>query len=137
MERVVYTLIGILALALVASGLTEVTMAVGRSQLVDDQAARMSAQATPTPSVRPTASPSPTTTPTPTPAATPTPAPVVRTATANSYVHMRSGPSTSTAIVTDLYAGYVVTLGAYSDTQWQEATYNGTHGYIYKAYLTY
>lgn len=137
MERAIYTLVGILALTLVASGLTEVTMAVGRSHVTDDRGVKVAVSPSPSVTTTPTPTPAASVTPTPSPAATPTATPAPRTATANSYVHMRSGPSTSTVIVTDLYGGYVVTLGAYSDAQWQEATYNGLHGYVYKAYLTY
>lgn len=140
MERFVYTLIGILALALLATGLTQATLAMGRNRTADDSALSTPA---PKPSPSPTVSAAPAAavtlspTPTPTPAATPATTPVARTAKVVSYVRMRQGPSTATAILAELQAGYVVTLGAYSDAQWQEATYNGVHGYIYKAYLSY
>jgi len=50
---------------------------------------------------------------------------------------MRSGASTTTPIVADLNGGSVVTLGSYSDSQWQQVTYNGLNGYIFKSYLAY
>ena len=70
----------------------------------------------------------------------PAPAPVVpaaKTATTKGFVHFRVARSTSSKILADLEANTVVTLGSYSDTLWQQATYNGQTGYIYKRYLQY
>jgi|SRR6185369_15518940 len=137
MERVVATFGGVVVLALLAGGFTEATMALGhRGSLANDILLRPSVKAVkPTPTVAPV---TPTATPKPTVApATPTPAPVVATATTNSFVHMRAGKSTSTAILTDLNGGTVVELLPDSDAQWQQARYNGFSGYIFKTYLTY
>lgn len=138
MERVAYSLVGILGLALVATILTESTMAFGRSHLADDRLARPVATVTPAPATSSTPSPTPTpaSTPSPTPTLTPTPA-AAPTATTISYVRLRAGASIATAVVAEFRGGEVVTLGAYSDSQWQEVTYNGLHGYVFKAYLRY
>ncbi len=133
MKRVVFTVIGILALTLVAAGLAEATLLFGHhGRLSDDQQARPAATPTPTPS--PT--PAPTLTPAPAPVPTPTPVPV-RTAVTNSFVHLRAGASTSTTILANLNGGTVVTLGSYVDSQWQQVQYNGQNGYIFKTYLNY
>lgn len=74
---------------------------------------------------------------TPAPAAVPVPEPVAPTATTKSFVRFRAGRSTSSAVLAELQAGTVVTLGSYSDVKWQQATYNGQTGYIAKVYLQY
>ncbi|HSX00713.1 MAG TPA: SH3 domain-containing protein [Candidatus Saccharimonas sp.] len=128
-------------IVLVAAGLTGATyvMAGGRVAVLDGLVG--TAGPTPTATVKSTATPvpTPTATPTPTPTATATPevTPAARTARAVSYVRLRQGPSTNTAVLTQLYGGEIVTLGGYSDAQWQEVYYNGFHGYIYKTYLQY
>jgi uncharacterized protein YgiM (DUF1202 family) len=138
MQRAVYILVGILVLSLAAFGLAETTMALGhRSVVTDDRSVRPLTQPKPSPSASPSPSAAPTATPTP--ASTPTPVlmPAAPTATTISFVHMRSGASTATPIVLDLNGGAVVTLGAYSDSQWQQVNYNGQNGYVFKAYLRY
>jgi uncharacterized protein YgiM (DUF1202 family) len=134
-ERAIYTIVGILSLTLVAGGLTEVSMAFGQSHLAGDYWVRPAVTVTPSPSVSP--SPSPTLSPTPVVTPAPTPAPAAATATTVSFVRLRAGASTATAVVAELQGGTVVTLGAYSDSQWQEAYVNGAHGYIFKSYLRY
>ena len=130
MQRAGFVLIGILVLALVASGLAEATMVLGtRNRTSDEQHARPSFSPTPTPPPSPSATATPPPTPTPTPAAP--------TATTISFVHMRSGASTATPIVVDLNGGTVVTLGSYVDSQWQQVSYNGYNGYIFRSYLQY
>ncbi len=138
MRRIVFTVIGILSLSLVAAGLTEATLALGhRGHLHDDRHARPGA--TPKPSVTPTLTPTPNASPTSTPVPTtaPAPTPAARTAVTNGFVRMRAGASTSTAIVVELNGGTVVTLGTYSDSQWQQVQYNGLNGYIFKSYLNF
>jgi uncharacterized protein YgiM (DUF1202 family) len=134
--RAFYTLSGIIILAIGATFLTEATLAVGhRNTLIDDAAL---VKASPTASPTPTPTPKPTTSPSATPVATATPAaPAAATAVTNSFVHLRAGASTGTPIVADLNGGTTVTLGAYRDSQWQQVTYNGVNGYIYRSYLTY
>jgi uncharacterized protein YgiM (DUF1202 family) len=134
MKRAVFVLVGVLVLSLAAFGLAEATMVFGhQGVLTDDSSVR--------PSTSPKAKPAPTSTPiqtaTPTPTPTTTPDPVVPTASAISFVHMRAGASTATPIVIDLYGGEVLRLGAYSDSQWQQVSYNGHSGYVFKAYLRY
>jgi hypothetical protein len=139
-ERAVYTVVGILTLMLVAGGLTQVTLAMkGGSlwQLGINQPPATVASPTPTPSATPAVTPEPTPEPTATPEPTPEQTPPPRTATVVSYVRFRAGPSVATAILGEFNGGEVVILGAYSDAQWQEATYNGTRGFIYKTYLRY
>lgn len=63
------------------------------------------------------------------------PAPVVKTGITVSYVNVRSGKSTSTAIVANLEAGTVVELRDGSNSTWQAVTYQGKPGYIFKEYL--
>ncbi len=142
MGRVVATFGGVLVLALLAGGLTEATMALGhRGSLANDTLLRprgttVKPAATPAPTsttvVRPSATPVATASPTLT--ATPVTGP---TATTNSFVHLRAGKSTSTAILTDLDGGTVVQLLSDSDAQWQQVRYNGLTGYIFKTYLQY
>ena len=129
-------------LALLAGGLTEATMALGgRGGLSNDTLLRSLHQtATPTPTppaATPTVAPSPTVVSTPAPTVTPAATPVAPKATTNSFVHMRAGKSTSTAIVMDLNGGTVVELLSDSDAQWQQVRYNGVTGYIFKTYLAY
>jgi uncharacterized protein YraI len=133
MGRAAVILSSILVLALLAGGLTEATLAIGRRGVIsDDRSARpKSVVASPSPS----ASATPSATPVPTVAATP--APALNTATTNAFVHMRAGKSTSTAILTDLNGGVVVQLLPDSDAQWQQVDYNGIIGYIFKSYLAY
>lgn len=69
--------------------------------------------------------------------ATPAPEPAAPTATTKSFVRFRAGRSTSSAVLAELQAGTVVTLGSYVDSKWQQATYNGQTGYIAKVYLQY
>ena len=138
MKRVVLIAIGILGLTLVASGLTELTLALGHNgRLTDDRLVRPITSPSPHPSTSPSPSVMPTPTATPAPAATPTPTPAGPTATTNSFVHMRAGASTATPIIANLDGGTVVTLGSYSDSQWQQVQYNGLDGYIFKSYLNY
>jgi hypothetical protein len=140
MGKIAATLGAILVLALIAGGLTEVTLAVGHRQTTVDLALAPKASSSPSPS----ASPRKTATPTPTPSVTaspsPSPSPSVQagpTATTNSFVHLRQGPSTSTAILENLNGGTEVTLLSYSDSTWQEVSVDGYTGYIYRSYLTY
>lgn len=87
----------------------------------------------PKPAPAPLAQPEPTP-----PAPAPAPAaPAAKTATTISFVHLRSGKSTSTPIIQDLDGGTVVTLRNDSDPTWQGVTVNGRDGYIYKTYLQY
>jgi uncharacterized protein YgiM (DUF1202 family) len=141
MQRVVATIGGVLVLALIAGGLAEATIAGGhRGSLANDILLRPVASprkvATPTPAP-PTLGPVATTTPTPAPAITATPSPAIPTATTSSFVHMRAGKSTSTAVIVDLNGGTTVQLLSDSDAQWQQVEYNGQTGYIFKTYLNY
>lgn len=134
MQRAVFILAGVLVLSLAAFGLAEATMVFGhRSAITDDRSVR------PSQTSRASTTPTPSPTPAPTPTATPTPAPtpVAPTATAISFVHMRAGASRNTPIILDFYGGEVVTLGVYSDRDWQQVVYNGQSGYVFKAYLRY
>lgn len=140
MGRLAATLAAILVLALIAGGLTEVTLAVGHRQTTVDLALAPKASGTPSPSATPhkTATPSPTPSATTTPS--PTPSPSVQsgpTATTNAFVHLRQGPSTSTTILENLNGGTVIHLLSYSDSTWQEVSVDGFTGYIYRSYLTY
>jgi uncharacterized protein YgiM (DUF1202 family) len=139
MGRVSAIIGGILVLAVLAGVLTEATLAVGhRGGIADDATVRPKASVTPTPSATPKVA-TPTPTPAVTPVSTPTPVatPAFKTATTSSFVHMRAGKSTSTAIMYDLNGGTVVRLLPDSDAQWQQVQYNGSTGYVFKAYLVY
>lgn len=132
MQRAVFVLLGVLVLSLAAFGLAELTMVYGqRSAITDDRSVRLST------SPQATATPIPTPSVTPTPVPTPVPTAAAPTVTTISFVHMRTGASTSTPILTDLNGGTVLTLGAYADSQWQQVYYNGRSGYVFKAYLRY
>lgn len=142
MKRATATLGGVLVLALLAGVLTEATMAQGNvSKLADDTLFRPAGTSTPTPSASPTATPTPTPTATPTstptPTATPIPTPSGPTATTSSFVRLRAGNSTNTAVLAELNGGTVVELLPVSDSQWQQVRVNGQVGYVYKLYLTY
>jgi hypothetical protein len=50
---------------------------------------------------------------------------------------MRSGKSTATPILYDLNGETVLKRLPDSDAQWQQVEYNGTVGYVFKAYLRY
>lgn len=76
-------------------------------------------------------------TPAPAPAPAPAAAPAAKTATTVSFVHMRTGKSTNTPIITNLDGGVVVELRNDSDKYWQGVVYQGKNGYIYKTYLQY
>lgn len=137
MRRTLLILSGVLVLALLAGGLTEVALAIGhRSLIVDDAPSR---KTNPSPKATPKTTPSPTPSAVATPVVTPTPVatPVVPTATTNGFVRLRTGASTSTPVLAELNGGTVVILGTYQDAQWQEVTVNGVHGYIYRSYLAY
>jgi hypothetical protein len=136
-KRVVFTAVGILSLTLVAAGLTELTLALGhQGKLVDSPTARPSVL--PSPSATSTPSPTPVLTPVSTPVVTPVPTPKPgTTAVTNGYVRLRAGASTSTAILAELNAGTVLILGPYRDSQWQQVTYNGINGYVFRTYLIY
>lgn len=108
-------------------------------------AARLPHATTTAPAAKPTAHPATKPAPAkPVPAATPatsaasgTTAAAPATATTNSFVHLRTAKSVSSAILTDLNAGTVVQLRSDADATWQEVTYQGKTGYIYRAYLQY
>jgi hypothetical protein len=72
-------------------------------------------------------------TPTPTPSATPAGSKAVT----NSFVHLRADKSTSSSILANLNGGTVLQLLPDSDSQWQEVSYNGITGYVFKTYLNY
>ena len=111
MGRIVLVVTGILVLALVSAGLAELTISLGhKSRITDDRVARP----------------------------TPSPTPVLTlTATTKAIVRLREQPTTASAVLADVQSGAVVKLGSYSDDLWQEVTYNGVHGYIYRSYLAY
>jgi uncharacterized protein YgiM (DUF1202 family) len=141
MQRVVATIGGVLVLALIAGGLAEATIASGhRGSLANDILLRPAASskkvAAPIPTP-PTVGLVVTPKPTPSQAATTTPTPAVPTATTSSFVHMRAGESTSTAVIVDLNGGTTVQLLPDSNSQWQQVEYSGQTGYIFKTYLIY
>jgi len=131
-------LVGILVLALLAGLLTETTLALGhRGGIVDDTLFRPAA--TPSPTHTPTATPKPTVSPptSATPKPTPVATPAYKTATTNSWVRMRATKSLSGTVLYQLTAGTSVRLMPDSDASWQQVQYNGSTGYIWKAYLNY
>ena len=134
MTRILSIVFGITALALLASILTETSLALGTRQTTSPEPVH---QAT---VVSPKVIPKTTPTPAPTPAVTPTPAPVapaLPTATVNGFVHLRASATTSSAIIIDLNVGNVVQYAQVDAGLWQAVTYNGQNGYIYKSYLNY
>ena len=138
MGRVTATLSGILVLALLAGGLTEATLALGHhGGIADDAKLRPQSSVTPTPTPSPSSSSTPS--PAATLAATPTPVatPVLKTAVTNSFVRIRAGKSTTSAIMYELNGGTVVGLLPGGDSTWQQVSYQGSIGYIYRTYLTY
>jgi uncharacterized protein YgiM (DUF1202 family) len=132
--RVLSIIFGITVLALVATGLTEAAMAIGQSQSTSPEpAAKKVVVVTTKPAtVIPATAPKVT----PTPPATPV-TPVEPTATVNGFVHLRASATTSSAIITDLNAGDVVSYNSVDAGLWQAVTYQGTDGYVYKSYLNY
>lgn len=139
MGRLAATFGGILVLGLVAGAFTEATFALGHlGSLSNDTLLRPVKSIVPTPIRTPTPTPMPTSVLVPRPTTVATPAPVATpTATTNAFVHLRASKSTSSAILTDLNGGTVVGLLSDSDAQWQQVSYNGLNGYIYKTYLAY
>jgi hypothetical protein len=139
-ERGVLITVGILSLALAATGLTEATMALNHQRdLANDQAVRPATTVTPKPTATPapTVTANPITTPAPTPVPAATLAPTAGTATTVSFVRLRAGASTNTAVLAELDGGVTMKLGTYRDSQWQQVFYNGQTGYIYLSYLRY
>lgn len=135
--RVAATFGGVLALGLLAAALTEATVALGHTgKLANDTLLRPAATpaATPMPVTVPaTVTPAPT----PLPTATPVVTPIVPVATTNSFVRLRAGKSTSTAVLSGVDGGTVVQILPDSDAQWQQVRLNGLTGYIFKSYLAY
>lgn len=75
---------------------------------------------------------------TPAPAAqAPAAKPAAKTAITVSYVNVRAGKGTSTAIITNLEAGTAVTLTDDANSTWQGISYQGKIGYIFKDYLQF
>jgi hypothetical protein len=58
-------------------------------------------------------------------------------ASINGFVHMRADRSATSAIITNLYAGYIVHYSAIDSGKWQAITYNGQPGFVYKDYISY
>lgn len=132
MTRIFLIVFGILVLALVASGLTEAALVIGRplSVSVEPKVPATPKPVTPaSPTVAPTPAPAPVT---PAPAAVPLP-----TATVNGFVHMRADRSTAAVIITDLYAGNTVQYTQVDAGLWQAVIYQGQNGFVYKTYLNY
>ncbi|MDB5179036.1 MAG: hypothetical protein JWN01_979 [Patescibacteria group bacterium] len=127
---------GILTLAVLAGGLTEATLAIGhRGGIMDDTLSRPVGHATPAPTPKPAPSATPASAAPATPVPTLGPSSDGPTAITNSFVHMRAGKSTATAILADLDGDTRVRLLPDSDAQWQQVEYNGLVGYIFKTYL--
>jgi hypothetical protein len=118
--RAVYLIVGILVLALMATGLTEASLAWGRRPLGNDQAARPAATPKPSPSV------------TPSPTATPAPS-----ATVNRAATMRATASVTGVVLFRLTPNTVVTLRGAAAGSWQFVEYSGHTGYIHKDSLNY
>jgi uncharacterized protein YgiM (DUF1202 family) len=91
------------------------------------------ATATPTPT--PTATPTPTSAPTPTPTATPTPAQTGTVVNCTTSVNVRSGPSTSYAIIGSAPKGAKYAVLGQSGS-WYKINFNGQTGYISTSYLS-
>jgi len=134
MIRITSIVFGILVLALIASGLTEAALVIGRPQavLVEPTVPAAPKPVTPKPVVPVPVEPAPAA-----PAPAPTPAATLPTATINGYVHMRADRSTASAIIGDLYAGYAVNYQQVDAGLWQFVTYQGQNGFVYKTYLNY
>lgn len=103
------------------------------------QAAMPEATPAPTPAVTPVPAASPEPTPTPTAVPTPSSTPIVETVELAGYVsgnnvRMRSGPSMSSDIVTELNFGNRVTITGYAG-DWTAVVYEGTAGFIYSTYV--
>jgi hypothetical protein len=131
---------GVLILALLAGGLTEVALAFGRmNSTADDVLVRPMDQRSvaPTPTPTPTPTPAPPSTPTPTLTLTPTPTPAGPTAVTNGFVRLRASNTTASAVLAELNGGTRVQLLPVSDSQWQKVQYGNLVGYIFKAYLRY
>ena len=78
-----------------------------------------------------------TSTKTPTATVPSTAKPAAKTATTNSYVHLRAAKSVNSAVLSNIASGISVQLTGDADPTWQGVTYQGKTGYIYRAYLTY
>jgi hypothetical protein len=129
-----------LALSVVVDGRALASVIGGESRSVSLTETPASSY-TPTPKVDVSATPVASTVPSPTvspsASAVPSASPSPSRATTNGVVHLRVGPSVNTDVMTDVPSGTVVTLGAYSDSSWQQVTYKGFNGYIFKSYLNY
>jgi hypothetical protein len=130
--RTLATVFGITVLALLASGLTEASLALGSRQTISPEP--MQKIAVVSPKVITTVKPPPAAL-VPAPAVPATPAQL--SATVNGFVHLRSAATTSSPILVDLNAGNVVQYTAVDSGLWQAVTYQGQSGYVYKSYLNY
>ena len=141
MIRAVATFGGVLVIGLLAAGLTEATLAHGgHGKLTNDALLRPLGPITsPSPAAGPAHAVAPPPVPTTVPVVTPAPVSSIGgpTAITNSFVHLRTSNSASSAILVDLSAGTPVQVLPIFDTQWQQVSYNGQTGYIFRTYLTY
>lgn len=140
MGRTAETLGGVMVLALVAAAITEATLAVGhRESLGSEELLRQLHGGFKKTGPVATVSPTPTTTPSPTPSpiASPTSPPKVPTVTTSSFVRLRAGASTSTAVLAELNGGTVLERLPDGNSQWQQVRYGNMVGYVFKAYLIY
>jgi hypothetical protein len=124
MGRLIATSIGVVCIAALAAGTTDLALIHAKPKVVAARVVARHALTTPTPSATPTL--------TPTPSATPAP-----TVTTNGFVHLRAQPTTASTDLADLQQGTVLIIEPYVDASWQEVSYNGIIGYVYRAYLTY
>ena len=60
-----------------------------------------------------------------------------KTAITTSLVHLRSGESVNSSIIAEINGGTTVQLGSDADADWQQVSYQGKTGFIYRAYLQY
>jgi hypothetical protein len=133
MGRVVETLGGVLILGLLAGIATEATIANGHVGSISNDALLRPVSHM---HVIPTATPIPSPAPIVSASVTPIVAPKI-TATTNAFVHLRASNSTASSIVADLSGGSIVQILPISDAQWQQVSFNGQTGYIFKTYLVY
>lgn len=141
MIRAVATFGGVLVIGLLAAGLTEATLAHGgHGKLSNDALLRPLGPITsPSPAAGTSHTVAPSPAPTTIPIVTPAPVSSIRSPVAitNSFVHLRASNTASSTILVDLSAGTPVQVLPTSDAQWQQVSYNGQTGFIFRTYLTY
>ena len=140
MGRILISTFAVLVIAAFSGVAAESSLVLAGRQTTSHETAVSPTTTTTAPKPVVPVAPSPEPVSTPAPISTPAPviaAPSTTTATITGYVHMRADRSTASAVLVDLYSGYIVSYTTVDSGLWQAVSYNGISGYVFKDYLTY